>query len=42
MRTEQYGPILVGVLVLFFGTLLFRGMVREWHRREQENSKPAP
>ena len=42
MQTEQYGPILVGVLVLVFGSLLFRGMVLEWHRRKQEESNSPP
>jgi hypothetical protein len=36
MRSEFIGPIVVAVFVFFFGFLLFRGMVFEWHRRDGE------
>jgi len=41
MRITLIGPVIVGLAVLFFGYLLFKGMVLEWHRRDRESGGAA-
>jgi len=42
MPTALIGRIVAGIGVLVFGTLLFRGMVSEWHRRDDEGRTQQP
>lgn len=37
MEANTFGPVVVAVATFFFGYLLFRGMVLEWHRRDGES-----
>ena len=37
MEANTFGPVVVAVATFFFGYLLFRGMVFEWHRRDGES-----
>ncbi len=41
MPTQTYGPVVVGIFVLVFGVMLFRGMVLEWHRRAADERGPS-
>lgn len=42
MPIALIGRIVAGIGVLIFGTLLFRGMVSEWHRRDDEVRAQKP
>ncbi len=41
MEPNTFGPVVVAVATFFFGYLLFRGMVFEWHRRDVESRGQA-
>jgi len=41
MRITLVGPIVVAVFTFFFGYLLFRGMVFEWHRRDGDAGRAS-
>jgi len=41
MPVTIYGPVTVAIATWFFGFLLFRGMVFEWHRRDAESREQA-
>lgn len=41
MPVEIIGRVVVAVATFFFGYLLFRGMVFEWHRRDDEPGRTS-
>ncbi len=41
MPVTFYGPVTVAAATWFFGFLLFKGMVFEWHRRDAESRGPT-